>query len=177
MKLPADFQMEMYGLHLRLINESDAQFIVALRNEEKARFMNVVQADVEQQKEWIRQYKVREENGIDYYFIYFQGDEPLGVNRLYNIKKDSFVGGSFVFKSDCEYDIPIKATLIHWHIAFEILKKSVSFGNIHKDNKKALKFNILLGSDLIYESEEEFYVVMTKNMLQDKRQKLEEMFI
>lgn len=176
MKLPLTFEMEKYGLNVRLINEADAAFIVNLRNNEKARFMSPVYRDIENQKQWINEYKKREQLGIDYYFIYYKNDIPFGLNRIYNIKEDCFIGGSFVFISGCDFEIPILATLIEDYIGFEILDKSVRFGNIHKDNRKAIKYNKLYGADFIYEDENEVFLITTKKMYFIAKEKFESIF-
>lgn len=176
MKLSATFEIEKYGLYARLINETDAEFIIQLRSQDKARFMNTVLPDTEKQKEWIKKYKNREQEGLDYYFIYYKNDIPLGINRIYNIKEDSFVGGSFVFINGCDFEIPILATLIEDFISFEILEKSARFGNIHKDNKKAIKFNKLYGADFIYEDDTEIFLITTKKMYLMIKEKYESIF-
>lgn len=177
MKLPDKFEIHKYGLHARLVNEDDAEFIVNLRKDERAKFMNTVSPDIENQKEWIEKYKYREQNGLDYYFIYSLGGKPLGVNRIYSIKKDSFIGGSFIFKHDCEFEIPILATLIQYYIGFELLDKSICFGNIHIDNKKAIKFNKLMGNDFIYNYENEVFIVLSKKRYIEIKKKYEELLL
>jgi len=176
MKIPSNFEINKYDLQVRLVNENDASFILNLRSENKARFLSAVAHDAELQKQWIHQYKIREQAGLDYYFIYYKNGIPLGLNRIYNIKEDSFVGGSFIFTSGCDFEIPILATLIEDYVGFEILGKSARFGNIHKDNKKAIKFNKLYGADFIYEDENEIFLITTKNMYCKIKEKLERVF-
>lgn len=176
MKLTENFEINKYGIYARLIKESDAEFIINMRSDPRARFMNSVSTDIENQKQWIREYKKREQVGLDYYLIYYKNGLPLGLNRMYNIRNDSFVGGSFVFKSDCDFEIPIFATLIEDYVGFEILEKSARFGNIHKDNKKAIKFNKLYGADFIYEDENEIFLITTKKMYLKIKEKFESIF-
>ena len=177
MKLPSNFEIEKFGLYARLINENDAEFIVKLRSQDRARFINVVSLDIEKQKKWINDYKIREQAGLDYYFIYYLNGTPLGINRIYNIMEDSFVGGSFVFLEGCAFEIPIFATLIEDFIGFEVLDKSACFGNIHRENKKAIKFNKLYGADFIYETDSEVYLITTKKMYLKKKEKFEKIFL
>lgn len=177
MKLTSNFEFEKYGLNVRLVNENDAEFIVSLRNDIRARFMNTVTHDIENQKRWIKEYKEREAKGLDYYFIYYLKGQPLGVNRIYNIKNDTFVGGSLVFKKDCDFEIPILATLIQFFIGFEVLDKSICFGNIRKKNKIAIKFNKLLGNDFIYECGDEVFIVLSKRVYFETKQKYESLLI
>ena len=48
---------------LRLVNESDASFILSLRlNENYNKFLSSVNNDIEKQKVWIRNYKQKENN-------------------------------------------------------------------------------------------------------------------
>ncbi len=173
LKIDSNFTLERYGLFVRLVNESDAKTIIELRSDPRARFMNPVFEDIDKQIGWIKNYKKREQAGLDYYFIYYQNGLPVGLNRIYNVQKDSFIGGSLVFRNDCEFELPMLATLISLHIGFEILDKSVSFGNIKKDNTRAIKFNRLLGSDLIYEDETEVFLVLTKKIYLFVRDKFE----
>ena len=173
MIVPETYTMDKYGLHARLVVESDAELIIELRKQESARFMSSVGESVEKQLAWIREYKIRERQGLDYYFLYERDGVPLGLNRIYNIQKDSFVGGSFVFRTGCDFETPIYATLMQFDLAFNTLDKSVSFGNIRKDNKKALKFNMLMGSDLIYEDETEYFVLLTKKQFNTYMSKME----
>jgi len=162
MILPSNFELNMYGLFIRFVNESDARFIVDLRKEQRARFLKQTSSNISHQEKWISQYKEREYKGTDYYLIYYVDGEPVGVNRIHNIQKDSFISGSLVFKSSCEFDVPLKATLIAFYIGFELLDKSVSFGNINKQNVRAIKFNRILGGDFVYSSDTEEYFVLTK---------------
>lgn len=173
MKLPLNFELNKYGIYVRLVDESDAEFIISQRNEYRARFLNSVSSDIDNQKKWLNEYKKREHAGIDYYFIYYLNGKPVGLNRIYNIQKDSFIGGSFVFDPKCDFEIPIFATLIQMFIGFEILDKSIYFGNIHINNKKALKFNRLIGADLIYENNDEYFVVLSKKSFANSLPNLE----
>ena len=69
-KLPENFELDRYGLHVRLVREEDAEFIVKLRtNEHNSRYIHDTVADVEQQKVWLRAYKQRELEGKEYYLL------------------------------------------------------------------------------------------------------------
>lgn len=148
MKLPADFEMNMYGLHFRLVNEEDAAFILKLRTNEKlSKFLHSTDSDLEAQKEWIRNYKDREAAGTEYYFIFFKNGIPVGLNRLYAIKKDSYTSGSWIFDPSAPLECSVASALIVRIIAFDILgmKEENAFDGCHEENKKVLKFNKMLG--------------------------------
>ena len=85
-KIPSDFSIEKYGLYCRLVQEEDAPFILKLRTNKKlSRYVHSVDDSIENQIEWIRNYKKREEKGEDYYFIYFSKGKPIGVNRITSV--------------------------------------------------------------------------------------------
>ena len=66
-KLPSDFETDRYGLHVRLVREEDAEFIVKLRTDPKlGRYIHATDNNVEKQRKWIRDYKKRENDGIQY---------------------------------------------------------------------------------------------------------------
>ena len=68
--LPPDFTTTKYGVTVRLVTEDDAEFITRLRSDERlGRFIHASNGDVEAQKKWITEYKKRENEGIEYYFI------------------------------------------------------------------------------------------------------------
>ena len=163
MKSSGDFSLNRYGLDVRLVEEDDAEFILNIRlDPELGKYMRNVSNKINRQIKWIREYKKRELQGIEYYFIYSRNGLPLGVNRMTNIQNDSWMGASLIFKKDSGAGTPILATLIQYHIGFEILDKSVHFGDILKGNKKSIKFTKFLGSDLINEDENVFYMILSK---------------
>jgi len=67
MILDRDFSLNRYGLHVRLVNEDDAEYILNLRTDHKlGRFLSKTVNDLEVQKQWIRDYKKREALGLEY---------------------------------------------------------------------------------------------------------------
>ena len=56
------------NVNLRLVNESDAEFIINLRIK-RGEFLSQTDPDIKKQKDWISQYKIRENNKKEYYLI------------------------------------------------------------------------------------------------------------
>ena len=84
-KLPLGFKMNKYGIDVRFVEESDAEFILSLRTDPKlSRYLHATDNDVEKQRQWIRKYKEREAHGKEYYFMYIKNENKLGVSRIYN---------------------------------------------------------------------------------------------
>lgn len=137
-KLPDNFKLERYGLNVRMVREEDAKFIVMLRTGDKnARFIHDTDASVVAQEEWIRKYKKREAEGIEYYFVFEDNSEPQGVYRIYNRHEDWCVTGSWVFKPDAERNAALKAMIITHEIVFEDLGLEYvhDVDGIHENNK------------------------------------------
>jgi RimJ/RimL family protein N-acetyltransferase len=62
--------LQTVNTYLRLAELEDADFILSLRmNEKLNRYLSPVTADTSQQINWLQQYKLRESEGSDYYFI------------------------------------------------------------------------------------------------------------
>jgi hypothetical protein len=177
MILPGNFTLDKYGISVRLVEEKDAEFILNLRvDPELDTYMHKVPSDINKQIEWIRKYKERELDGSEYYFIYYVNNMPIGVNRMINIREDSWMGASLIFKKDCPPGTPILATLIQYYIGFEVLDKSVHFGDQLKDNIKARRFNEFLGSDFIYADGNVFYTILSKKVYYKTKEKVEKLF-
>ncbi len=157
-KLPSDFSLTRYGLYLRLVRIEDAQFILGLRTSKRGQMLNHTDADLIQQQKWMTQYKEREKQGLDYYFIYYYQGNPIGVNRIYDIdwQNKSCTTGSWVIKEDVEFDISMRTMLILREIVFETLDLEISYGDTRKSNKQMQRLYKMLGIDQIGETEEEF---------------------
>lgn len=147
--LPNDFSMDKYGVHVRLVVEEDAEFIIRLRTDERThKFIHATSPDVDKQKQWIRSYKEREAAGLEYYFIFFKNDIPFAVNRLYHMENpERFTSGSWICLPDTQTEDVVASSIIPRIIAFELLGRQMEFGveGCHEDNKKVIKFNLMIG--------------------------------
>ena len=134
-KLPNDFTLERYGLQVRFVEEKDAEFIVTLRTAPRlSKHIHVTSPDVEQQKQWIRNYKLREAQGLDYYFIFSINDKPQGLARIYDITEDTFTQGSWVFSPNAVLGASVLGNIISSEIGFEFLEKKIEYSDARKDN-------------------------------------------
>jgi len=87
---------------MRLVEESDAEFIVGLRVDEKYnKHLSAVTGDVEAQVNWIRRYKADEADKLQFYFIIERLDGTrCGTVRIYDIVGDSFCWGSWILNEE-----------------------------------------------------------------------------
>ena len=108
---------------LRLIEEQDAEFVLKLRLDDRYnQFLSSVNPSVEAQKEWIKQYKNDEVEGIQYYFIIERLDgTPCGTVRIYDLKEDSFCWGSWILNEDKTRYAALESAFLVYQFAFEHL--------------------------------------------------------
>lgn len=178
-KLPLNFEMDKYGLHVRLVNEDDAEFILKLRTDpELSKYIHDTNNDIKEQRQWISQYKRREHEGKEYYFIFYKGKTPVGLNRIYKIHDNVFTTGSWIFERDASFECSILASIITREIAFEVLNMDLEdgFDGCHVDNKKVLKFNKYIGlkeTGRIYNEKGEYISMsLTKSDFEFNKMKL-----
>lgn len=147
-RLDDNFSLEKYGLKVRLVNENDADFIISLRsNANRTKYMITLNDEIESQKKWIQEYKKREKNGLDYYFIYSNAQgKPIGLNRLSHIDYDAKSGkaSSWIAIEGLKYE-PLKMLLLGNEIVFNLIGIETTWGEVHKMNKGAIKIFELFG--------------------------------
>lgn len=175
--LPQDFYLEQYGLSVRLVTENDTDFIMSLRtDEQKSRYIHKTENDVQKHLEWFKKYKIRESEGRDYYFIYFDKDnKPVGLNRIYNIYDYYGTPGSWLCPNSNKPETTIATYFIGKNIAFEILGLDLLVFDVRKQNKSVWKLHQSLGAQKIGESDIDYYYSMSKDdymKLRDKYSKL-----
>lgn len=141
-KLPEKFELDRYGLHCRLVREDDAEFILNLRLTQ-GRFVHVTDADISKQIEWMRNYKKREREGVDFYFMFLLEGERMGVHRIYNVNWErlSFTGGSWFCKPGTPMQYVALTSYLTDEIAFDILGLKINLFDVRKGNKKVLRFH------------------------------------
>lgn len=163
MILPTDFVIEKYGLKARFVVESDAEFIVDIRTDESlSKYIHTTDNDIQKQKEWIRAYKQREAKGSEYYFIFYVDDIPYGVERIYNIKEDSYEHGSLVFKKESPFGASIKADIITREVGFDVLRKKINLFDVSKGNNGVISYHLRYKPEVIGEDEESYHYSLSK---------------
>lgn len=169
-KLSSEFTFERFGLRVRLVNELDTDFILSLRtNKSLSRFLHQTENDREKQIEWLQIYKQREEEGRDYYFIYFYKDKPVGVNRIYNIFDYYGTIGSWICAPDNYPEISMATYILMFDILFEFLQLNLTVFDVRKENKPVWKLHKRLGALNIGESDIDYYFSIDKNTYYNHR--------
>ena len=175
-KLPENFTIERYGLNVRLVEEKDAGFILSLRTNPKlSRYIHNTDDSLDKQRQWIRDYKKRELEGKDYYFIYYYEGKPIGVNRIYDIHDSWATGGSWVCLPGCDPQQSIATSMILREIMFEVLNLEEDRFDVRKGNRMVIKAHKMFGAHVTGESDEDYYLSLSKNSYFNNRQRFIEM--
>lgn len=165
-KLQKNFSIEKYGLKVQLVNENDADFILSLRADpNRTKHMVTLENDIEKQKKWIREYKKREEEGIDYYFIFSDTEEnPIGVSRFSHIDfiEKTAKSSSWVAIEGLIYE-PLKMVLMSNEIIFNSLGIETSWGEVFKNNNSVIKIFKLFGYKFKDSGLDYYYFTIEKN--------------
>ncbi|WP_207495329.1 GNAT family N-acetyltransferase [Aridibaculum aurantiacum] len=164
---------DKYGLSLRTVVENDADFIVQLRTDPKlSKHLSSTSTDIEKQKEWIRDYKERELHRNEYYFLISSNEGPVGLNRLYNFKEDTFEIGSWLFKPTANEKYSILGDLAARDYGFEELHFSFCTFEVRKENKSVLRYHKQFKPEAIGVDSDNFYFKLSYNSYKCYRDKL-----
>lgn len=149
---------------LSIANIDDAEFILSLReNKLLNRFISNVDSDVEKQKQWLINYKKREEIRSEFYFIIKDmNDKSLGTVRIYDFQRGSFCWGSWVVNLDSPRKTAIESALNVYEFAFGILGFYKSHFNVRNDNLKVINFHKRMGAKVVSSDNLDTYFIFTK---------------
>lgn len=173
MKIEDDFRLYRYGLSVRLVNEDDAKFILKLRTNQKlSKYLNTTDNDVLKQKQWIKEYKARQSKGVEYYFIFYEENNPVGLSRIYDVRKKSFIVGSWLFKETKNVNSPIFGNIITREVAFKLFPQSDLLYDVRKENKKVLNYHNYFSPEKIKEDVENYYFKVSKDNFNKGKDKL-----
>lgn len=143
-------------IDLKLCDISDADFLLKLRRE-NGRYLNNPNINLSIQEEWLTNYKLREGEGVEFYFLIQEGSSSIGCVRLYDIdyKKRSFTFGSFIVDkvlSKNKYN-PVFAMLQVFDFAFNDLNLSNCYFDCRKENLRGNDFYQKFGIKKIGEND------------------------
>jgi RimJ/RimL family protein N-acetyltransferase len=172
MREPMNLQSKT--VKLRLIEEQDAEFVLKLRLDDRYnQFLSSVNPSVEAQKEWIKQYKNDESEGIQYYFIIERIDgTPCGTVRIYDLKDDSFCWGSWILNEDKTRYAALESAFLVYQFAFEHLNFTKSHFDVRKGNDRVISFHEKMGAVKTGETELNLLFEITKEAVAQTKTRL-----
>ena len=166
--------LESKSIRLRFVEETDAEFILKLRLDEKYnQFLSAVTADLQSQKDWIKKYKSDEKNKKQFYFIIERLDgTPCGTVRVYDLKKDSFCWGSWILNEDKTRYAALESAFLVYKFGFEVLGFKKSHFDVMKGNERVISFHKKMGAVQTGEDEQNYYFEITNSAVYAMQEKL-----
>ena len=167
-------QLESKSVRLRLVEETDAKFILQLRLDRKYnQFLSAVSPDLQLQKDWIKKYKNEEKAKKQFYFIIERIDGlPCGTVRVYDLKEDSFCWGSWILNENKTQYAAIESAFLVYKFGFEVLGYKKSHFDVRRENKKVISFHIKMGAKEMSTDEQNRYFEITDYAVYAMQKKL-----
>ena len=153
------------NINLRTVEIEDAEFIYNMRqNQNKTKYLSKVTGTVESQKEWIKNYKQREDKQKEFYFlIESKNSEKLGLVRMYDFNNDSFCWGSWLIKENAPKTTAIESALQIYEFGFYKLGFERSHFDVRKENNKVVAFHQRFGAKIIDEDSLDYFFNFEKS--------------
>jgi hypothetical protein len=163
-----------YGITLRLVEVKDAEFILDLRtNSLLNQHLSPTSTKIIDQLNWIQNYKLREQQGSEFYFIAqdIEGNK-YGTTRLYNFDEKSFEVGSWIFSPEAPSGMAIKADIICREIGFDLLNADYCRFEVRKKNKSVVRYHLGYRPKKVNEDELNLYFILSKEDFNSHKIKL-----
>ncbi len=161
------------NINIRTVELSDAKFIFNIRQSSyKTKYLSQVKGTLENQIQWIKEYKIKENNKEEYYFIIESKiTQQLGLVRVYDLRENSFCWGSWIIKEDAPTYTAIESALCIYEFAFYTLGFNNSHFDVRKGNTKVINFHKRFGAKIVNEDEMNYYFEYKKEKYEEIKQK------
>lgn len=171
-------------VNLREVRVEDAKFIFDLRRSEKARYLDAISDNVEDQINYIKNYLIKDNEW--YFIIENKKFQPLGTLRISHVgreriilgplniennNKNVFVFGAWIMCDGATFKESIEGEYLLKRYAFEVLNLEKNYFDVRKGNKRVLNFHKMYGASVINEDDENYYFELTKENFSINSQK------
>lgn len=168
------FELEGPTICLRLVQEEDASFICSLRTNEKFNtHLSKSSPNVDDQRQWILDYKRREAEKQEFYFIIHRKSDDLAIGtvRLYDFQENpkSYCWGSWILNEDKTRYAALESALLMYETAFNVLGFDQSRFDTRKDNVKVQSSQERLGAKKVSEDELNYYYILSKHQHEENK--------
>lgn len=153
-------ELNSKNITLRLATFNDAEFIYSLRTDEKLnQHVSKVLGTVENQLDWLKNYKLREVQGSEYYFVISRRDtnQLIGTVRLYGIINNTiFSWGSWILNDNKTSTSALESACLIYKFAFEIKEFTLATFQVDKKNVLVSSFHLKSGAKIVSEDDVNF---------------------
>lgn len=156
-----DLELTGRTIRLRLVEVTDAEFILKLRLDKRySRYLSEVSPRIQDQIDWIRNYKHDEAAGRQYYFIIERMDNghACGTIRIYAVTDSTFRVGSWILSEDKTMSAAAESGYLAYQYGFERLGRKLCLIDVRRDNQKALAVHRHLGAKYIGKDDDNHYM-------------------
>lgn len=163
-------------VNLREVRVEDAEFIFDLRRSEKARYLDVISDNVEDQMNYIKNYLIKDN---EWYFIVENKEfQPLGTLRISHVgreriilgpldiennNKNVFVYGAWIMCDGATFKESIEGEYLLKRYAFEVLNLENCYFDVRKENRSVINFHKRYGANIIDQDKVNYYFKLTKD--------------
>ncbi|MFA6635870.1 MAG: GNAT family N-acetyltransferase [Candidatus Omnitrophota bacterium] len=161
------------NIDLRLVDTDDANYILELRTTHHAtKYLSTTENDVKKQVQWIADYKIREQNKKEYYYIIESKKcHKYGALRVYDLLENSFCWGSWIVEPDSPPYVAIESVLLVYEFGFNILGFPKCHFDVRNENKKVLEFHLRFGAQVVGKDDLNTYFNLNKNTFEKTKNK------
>jgi RimJ/RimL family protein N-acetyltransferase len=152
-------RVEGPSLSLRLIRPEDAEYVHTLRTDPTYNtHLSEVHGTSEDQRRWIENYKTREANLRELYYVIERKDGiRCGLVRLYDIGADSFTWGSWILDQNKTRKAALESAVLSFGVGFDGLGLSFAHVDVRIGNEHAEAFYRRLGMNEIRRDMQDIY--------------------
>jgi len=148
-------EITKYGVTLRRLTEDKIEMVRNWRNDPKiSQYMEYKEyITPEMQKKWFKKI----DNNENYFFIIEVDKKEIGLINIRDIDYDLLEGEAGIYIYDDNFynsTISFQSSLVLCDFCFESLKLNRVIAHILKDNKRAIKYNKLMGYKIAIEQDE-----------------------
>lgn len=153
------------SLVFRDANVDDAEFILALRmDEKKGKYLSKTSPELEKQIKWLKSYK--NDDSQIYFIILDKNENSIGTVRLYDKKDNSFCWGSWILKAGVPNCCSIESALMVYAFALKLGFKEAHF-DVRKENHSVWKFHERFGATKIAETADDYFYNISFDAIHD----------
>lgn len=145
------------NITFKLVTDEDINFIIDIRNNHVHKNNLAPSAKTyEEQKKWLDNYRIREKENKDFYFVVYDNktNDKVGLIRLYDIYDSSFEQGSLIIKEGTAANIVLETLKLVYEFGFNTLNLKEGRLRVKKANKVGNKFHKTYGAVFYKEDEE-----------------------
>lgn len=149
--------------YLRLVEPNDAEFVCKLRSDQSLnRHISQSSSDISEQRKWIEDYKARESDGTEFYFVICHQKRDYGVVRMYDFRDNSFSWGSWIILPSRPPGLVTYSAVMIYELGFDFLGFGQAHFDVRIENQKVIDFHLRSGAQPTSRSDIDQYFIFPK---------------